>query len=202
MGDLLLAPVYNPAHEKGIVHRDLKPENIFVTPGEHVKILDFGLPKQTLGASMAPGESVTMTTAGAAGSAAGSGQSAQGKWQVSRGTGREPRWRGDSKELYYIGQDGMLMAVPVEAGTSVQLAKDKSLAVAPVAPVEQGGTFAVGTPVPLFRVLGRAQISSTDLYTYDVTRDGQRFIVNRYVQPDHVDPLTIVLHAGSAASTR
>ena len=103
----------------------------------------------------------------------------QGKWQVSRGTGREPRWRGDSKELYYIGADEMLMAVPVEAGAS----------------------FAVGTPVPLFRVLGRAQISSTDLYTYDVTRDGQKFIVNRYVKPDHVDPLTIVLHAGAAASS-
>ena len=96
---------------------------------------------------------------------------------MSRGTGHEPRWRGDGKELYYIGQDNTLMTVPVDTGAS----------------------FAVGTPAPLFRVLGRAQISSTDLYTYDVTKDGLKFLVNRYVKPDHVDPLTILLHASAPA---
>jgi len=95
-----------------------------------------------------------------------------GKWQVSRGGGTEPRWRGDGKEIFYINPGGMLMAVPVNAT----------------------GTFATGTPVSLFQVRGRAPISSTDVFTYDVSKDGKRFLVNRYVKPEHVPPLSILLN--------
>jgi serine/threonine protein kinase len=97
---------------------------------------------------------------------------AVGKWQVSRGGG-EPRWRGDGKEIFYLSPTGVLMAVPVDLGQ----------------------TFSSGTPAPLFQVRGRAPISSTDLFTYDVTKDGQRFLVNQYVKPEQIAPLTIVQHA-------
>jgi Tol biopolymer transport system component len=101
-----------------------------------------------------------------------------GKWQVSRGGGTEPRWRGDGKEMFYIAPSGMLMSVPVNGVT----------------------TFATGQPAPLFQIHGRAPISSTDIFTYDVAKDGKRFLVNRYIKPDHVPPLTILLNAPAGTS--
>ena len=45
---------------------------------------------------------------------------AAGKWQVSRGGGTEPRWRGDGKEIFYIAPSGMLMAVPVNGESDLR----------------------------------------------------------------------------------
>lgn len=98
---------------------------------------------------------------------------AAGKWQVSQGGGTEPRWRGDGKEIFYIGPHGTVTSVEVNAGD----------------------TFSAGVPRKLFAFQARAGISSTDLFTYDVAKDGQRFIVNRYVKPDSIAPLTVLLHA-------
>lgn len=103
--------------------------------------------------------------------------SGAGKWQVSRGGGTEPRWRGDSKEIFYIGANSTFMAVPVALGD----------------------TFSSENPAPLFRSQIRAPVSSTDLFSYDVTKDGQRFLVNRYARPTGVPPVHIILDATSPA---
>ncbi len=103
---------------------------------------------------------------------------ATGKWQVSRGGGTEPRWRGDGKEIFYLDPKGTLTAVGVAT--------------------DEG--FSSSSPTPLFQLHARAPFASNDLYSYDVAPDGKRFLVNRYLKPDHVPPLTVVLNA--AAETR
>jgi Tol biopolymer transport system component len=99
--------------------------------------------------------------------------SSGGKWLVSNGGGREVRWRPDGKELFYVAPDGALMAAEVHAG---------------------GSSFEVGVPKTLFhpQITGGTGGGLNFSWRYDVSRDGQRFLINNAAEqttavPIHMD---------------
>jgi serine/threonine protein kinase len=73
--------------------------------------------------------------------------------QVSRDGAWLVRWRGDGRELFYLGLDNLLHAVPVQ------------------------GPFEFGEPKPLFRIPGAPQYGTTRDFQFDVSPDGQQFIL-------------------------
>jgi serine/threonine protein kinase/Tol biopolymer transport system component len=93
------------------------------------------------------------------------GLQSSGKWQISTTGGAVPRWRGDGKELLYLDLDRKLMAVSV-AGDAPQFSAPKEL----------------------------FQTHATGFQSYDVTADGQRFLINTaIVEPTSSLP-TVVLN--------
>ena len=105
---------------------------------------------------------------------------AHGKWQVSNGGGDQPRWRGDGKELFYLSADGKIVAVPVK----------------------EGANFNSGAPVALFQANPRQPVATSEHVVYDVTQDGQRFLINTYVKNGVVQPMTVVLNWDAEAKKK
>ena len=77
-----------------------------------------------------------------------------GKWQVSPGGGCYPRWRRDGKELFYLSADNKLVAAEVKSDAT---------------------GFAIGAVNPLFET----RVYRSGYFGFDVTADGQRFIICR-----------------------
>jgi Tol biopolymer transport system component len=88
-----------------------------------------------------------------------------GKWQVSKGGGISPLWRGDGKELFYLSPDGM--ATAVEVGSS--------------------GGFQAGVPKALFKV-------PSGVVYWDVAPDGKRFLMPAPSAAGVATPFTVVLN--------
>jgi Tol biopolymer transport system component len=74
--------------------------------------------------------------------------------QVSREGAWLVRWRGDGRELFYLGLDNVLFAVPVQE------------------------PLGFGEPKPLFRIAGAPQYGTTRDFQFDVSPDGQQFIMS------------------------
>ena len=78
------------------------------------------------------------------------------EWTISIAGGQAARWRGDGKELFFEALDGKMMAVPVKAEPGVK------------------PSFEAGAPMALFD----AHMLDNNMFQYDVTADGKRFLIN------------------------
>jgi Tol biopolymer transport system component len=111
-----------------------------------------------------------------------------GKWQISTNGGVYPRWSRDGRELYYLDPQRRIVAVSVAA---------------------EGG-FKVGKTTPLFETAlefpaGQQTFASQTSVPYDVSADGQRFLIS--VRPDQSPttsstPIKVVLHWQAALTAR
>jgi eukaryotic-like serine/threonine-protein kinase len=91
-----------------------------------------------------------------------------GRVQVSSGGGTQPRWRGDGQELYYLSPEPRMMAAQL---------------------TETAGDFRVGSVRTLFTV---SPLGGVPGYLYDVTADGQKFIIAQDFEHTSTVPLTLV----------
>jgi Tol biopolymer transport system component len=93
------------------------------------------------------------------------------KTPISTSGGRFPRWRRDGREMFYVAPDGNMMAVALDAS---------------------GNSPNPSTPKPLFPTR-LVTIGSSD-YQYDVTADGQRFLINSPPAEQDSEPITLYVN--------
>ena len=95
------------------------------------------------------------------------------KTRISTSGGRWPEWRRDGRELFYVTPDDRLMAVALTVS---------------------GLAFEVGSPALLFTLRIEPPTLFSTTSPYDVSPDGQRFLVNTVLGEGNTAPLTVVLN--------
>ena len=95
---------------------------------------------------------------------------AGGKHRISLNGGRNPHWRANSRELFYLDAAGTMTAVPIDLTASSP----------------------AGLPTTLFPA---EAVSINNMYA--VTKDGQRFLVNRWSNAATTAPLTVIVNWAS-----
>jgi Tol biopolymer transport system component len=93
-----------------------------------------------------------------------------GRIQLASG-GAQIRWRGDMTEVYYIAPDKRLMCVPL---------------------TKRDGTIEPGNPFELFQT--RVVEPTLVLFQYDVSPDGQEFLINSLPRADAAAPLSLIVN--------
>ena len=89
------------------------------------------------------------------------------RWQVSNDYGREPRWRGDGREMFYLGREDRPTAVAVEA-TASGLGFDRPRR-----------SSSCASAAPTCAITTRSRL------------DGQRFLVNTVVEDVPGTPINV-----------
>jgi hypothetical protein len=99
----------------------------------------------------------------------------RGAWEVAsvKRRRRSSAMAGDGKELFYLSGDSNIMAVPVKTGTN----------------------FNAGSPVILFQANPREMIATSEQFVYDVSNDGQKFLINTQIKTA-MTPMSLVLNWG------
>jgi len=95
---------------------------------------------------------------------------AGGKYRISPNGGRNPHWRADGKELFYLAADGAMTVVTIDLTDAV----------------------AAGLPTTLFPA---GAVSANQAFS--VTKDGKRFLVSTRPQDAAATPLTVIVNWAS-----
>jgi hypothetical protein len=93
------------------------------------------------------------------------------RWAISSNGGYQPLWTREGKELLYLAGDGTIMSVQVDTA---------------------GAEFRSGSPKPLFPVRIAGGASAAPTHRWDVSKDGQRFVVVTVLDVTQSAPINVV----------